>query len=169
MSSRSALPPTLSVFFALLLAAAPAPAPAPALPGPEQFFVGHTQGVGTVRVIIAGAHGVRDRSHGRIEPNGALLLDQVVEEEGKPARRRVWRLVRVGANRFTGTISDARGPVTGDVSGNVLHLSYRSMEGPSVEQWITVHPGGRAAHNRMVFRRFGMTVATLEAVIRRAD
>jgi hypothetical protein len=104
-----------------------------------------------------------------MDRGGALVLDQVVEEEGKPARTRSWRLVRIGADRFAGTISDARGAVTGEVAGNVLHLRYRSVEGPSVEQWVTIHANGRSAHNRMVFRRFGFTVATLEGEIRRLD
>ncbi len=136
---------------------------------PEHFFVGRTEGVGTVHVMLSGRHAVRDRSRGRMERGGALVLDQIVEEEGKPARRRSWRLVRTGANRFTGTITDARGPIAGEVAGNVLHLRYRLAEGPSVEQWITLQPGGRTATNRMTFRRFGLTVATLEGTIRRAE
>ena len=139
----------------------------PAL-APEQFFVGRTEGVGTVHVILSGRHGVRVHSRGRMD-RGALLLDQRVEEEGRPARRRSWRLVRSGPNRFTGTISDARGPVSGEIAGNVLHLRYRSAEGPSVEQRITFQPGGRTAHNRMTFRRFGLTVATVEETIRRVE
>ena len=142
---------------------------APAVPAPEQFFVGRTEGQGIVHVMLSGRHGVRDHSRGHMERGGALVLEQLVEEEGKSARRRSWRLLRAGPNRFTGTISDARGPVTGELAGNILHLRYRSAEGPSVEQWITLHPGGRTAHNRMVFRRFGLTVATLEATIRRLD
>jgi len=142
---------------------------AAAVPAPEQFFVGRSEGEGVVHVILSGRHGVRDRGRGHMDRAGALVLDQVVEEEGKPPRRRVWRLVRSGPNRFTGTISDAQGPVTGELAGNVLHLRYRSAEGPSVEQWITLHPGGRTAHNRMVFRRFGLSVATLEGTIRRVD
>jgi hypothetical protein len=122
-----------------------------------------------VHVVLTGRHGVRDHSRGRIEHGGTLVLEQVVEEEGKPARTRSWRLVRIGADRFAGTISDARGQVTGEVAGNVLHLRYRSVEGPSVEQWVTIHAGGRTAQNHMVFRRFGLTVATLDAVIRRLD
>ncbi len=160
---------SLPVFFPLiLLAAAPATA---ARPGSalEQFFVGTTQGSGTVNVIMSGKHGMRDRSRGRLDAGGALLLDQVVEEEGKPARRRSWRLVRSGANRVTGSISDAKGPVAGALSGNTLHLKYRMAEGPSVEQWITLQPGGRAATNRMVFHRFGLKVATVESVIRKVD
>lgn len=142
---------------------------APAVPAPEQFFVGRTEGEAVVHVMLSGRHGVRDHSRGHMDRAGALVLNQLVEEEGKPPMRRSWRLVRSGPNRFTGTISDARGPVTGELAGNVLHLRYRSGEGPSVEQWITLHPGGRTAHNRMVFRRFGLSVATLEGTIRRAD
>ena len=152
----------------LLLAAAP-PAGPPADRGPEHFFAGRTEGVGTVHVMLTGRHGVRDRSRGRIERGNVLIIDQVVEEEGKPARARSWRLVRDAGNRISGSISDARGPVTGEVAGNVLHLRYRMAEGPSVEQSIILHPGGRTATNRMTFRRFGLRVATMESVIRRVD
>jgi hypothetical protein len=151
----------LSAFFGLLLLGQS--------PSPEQFFIGRTEGQGTAHVILSGRHTVRHRGHGRVARDGALLIEQVVEEEGKPPRRRTWRLVRAGPGHFTGTISDARGPVTGDVRGNVLHIRYRSVEGPSVEQWITVQPGGRAASNRMTFRRFGVQVATMEETIRRVD
>jgi len=136
---------------------------------PEHFFVGRTEGEGRVNMALSGSHGVRARGIGRIEQSGALVLDQIVEEEGKPARRLTWRLVRSGANRLTGTLTGAEGPVNGVVTGNVLHLSYRSSLGPWVEQWITMHPGGRSASNRMTFRRFGFGVATMEEVIRRVD
>jgi hypothetical protein len=154
---------------AFLLLALAAAAPAPAGSALEQFFLGTTEGSGTVSVAVAGKHGVRDRSRGRRDDKGALILDQVVEEEGKPARRRTWRLVRSGASAVTGTISDARGPVKGDLTGNTLHLSYRLAEGPSVEQWITLQPGGRSARNRMIFRRFGLKLATVETVMRKID
>ncbi|MEA3031979.1 MAG: hypothetical protein QOG13_3304 [Sphingomonadales bacterium] len=149
----------------LLLVQAPAAVPLPH----EQFFVGRTAGESIVRVMLAGSHGVRDRGRGHIDRDGALVIDQTVEEEGKPARRRQWRLVRGAAGRFTGTISDARGPVAGEVWGNVLHLRYRTLDGVSVEQWITLHPGGRTAHNHMTFHRFGLNVATLDGTIRRLD
>ena len=145
----------------LLVTQAPAASPL------EQFFIGRTHGEGTVRMMMARPHAVRDRSVGRVDRSGALILEQVVEEEGKPARRRSWRLVRSGAHTVTGTISDARGPVTGELRGNILSLRYRAAEGPSVEQTITLDPGGHTATNRMTFRRFGLRVATVQSVIRR--
>ena len=156
---------TFSAFLAFLLVAAQGAAPGSAL---ERFFVGRTEGAGTVRVIVAGGHGVRDRAVGRME-RGALVIDQVVEEEGKPPRRRRWRLVRSGAKAITGTISDVRGPVAGTLDGNTLHLRYRLAEGPTVEQWITLQPGGRTASNRMIFRRLGLRIATVESVLRRVE
>jgi hypothetical protein len=136
---------------------------------PEQFFVGRTEGTGTVHVMLSGRHAVRVHSRGRMDPRGALVLDQRVEEEGKPARTTRWRLTRSGRGRIAGTIAGARGPVTGEIVGNVLRLRYRSAEGPQVEQSITFHPGGRTAHNRMIYRRFGLTVARVEETIRRVE
>ena len=46
----------------------------------ERFFIGTTEGSGTVDVIMSGRHTVRDRSHGRKDASGALILDQTVEE-----------------------------------------------------------------------------------------
>jgi hypothetical protein len=150
--------------FALLMQ--PQASPSAAL---EKFFTGLTEGTGTVAVMFSGRHGLRDRTRGRLDAGGALILDQVVEEEGKPARKRVWRLVRSGVSGVTGTISDAKGPVTGEFAGGTLHLRYRLQEGPSVEQWITLQPGGRSATNRMSFRRFGMKVASVESTLRKLE
>ena len=157
--------PTAVIIAGLLMAP---PAPGSAL---ERFFVGTTVGLGTVDEIGPGRRGVRDVTRGRIDATGALHLDQTVDEEGKPSRRRVWRLVRAGGNRITGTINDVRGPVTGELNGNVLHLRYQMRDSPkpSVEQWITLQPDGRSASNRMVFRRFGLKLATVESVSRRTD
>lgn len=118
---------------------------------------------------MSGKHTVRDRSQGRKDASGALLLDQTVEEQGKPPRRRTWRLVPSGGNRITGTINDVKGAVTGEVTANTLHLRYKMLDGPSVEQWITLQPDGRTAKNRMIYRRIGVKVATVETVIRRVE
>jgi hypothetical protein len=153
----------LSTVLAVLLFAPPPTAP-------EHFFIGRTEGAGTVHMILSGSHKVRDHSRGRLDKTGALILEQIVEEEGKPALRRSWRLVRAGGNRISGTISDAVGPVSGEIAGSVLHLRYRAREGnASVEQWITLQPGGRTASNRMVFRKFGLKAATLDSTIRKLD
>jgi hypothetical protein len=121
-------------------------------------------------MTFAGSHKVRDVSRGHLDKSGALILEQLVYEEGKPARRRSWRLARGGGNRIAGTISDAIGPVTGEIRGNVLHLRYQAKEASAqVEQWITINPGGRTASNRMVFKKFGFKAASLNSTIRKLD
>jgi hypothetical protein len=156
----------MTILSALLLLVASAPA----APTPEQFFSGRTEGSGTAHMTLGGSHKVSDVSRGRLDKSGALILDQVIYEEGKPPRRRTFRLVRSGPNRISGTISDANGPVTGDIRGNVLHIKYQTRaEKAHVEQWITLHPGGRTASNRMVFKKFGFKAATLTSTIRKLD
>lgn len=156
----------ISVLVAVLLAASPESSSTSSL---ERFFIGTTEGSGTVQMIASGRHGVTDRSEGRKDASGALLLDQTVEEEGKPARRRSWRLVREGDNRITGTISDVKGTVEGELTGDTIHLRYRMKDGPSVKQSISIQPGGRTAKNRMTYHRFGLKVATVETVIRKVE
>ncbi|MES2442444.1 MAG: DUF3833 family protein [Pseudomonadota bacterium] len=157
---------SLPTFLGLLLLVVAQGAP-PA--GPEHFFVGRTEGTGSVQIMLSGKHKISDRSTGRIDAGGVLVLEQLVDEEGKPARKRSWRLSRSAPDRITGTISDARGAVTGEIKGKVLYLRYRSTEGPWVEQSITLNPDGRTATNRMTFTRLGIQVATLVSTIRRLD
>lgn len=135
----------------------------------ERFFMGTTESSGTVDTIMSGRHTVRNRSEGRMDASGALLLDQVVEEQGKPARRSTWRLVHAGGNRITGTTNDVRGPVTGEITDNSLHLRYQMKNGTSVKQWITLQSDGRSARNRMTYHRFGIKVATVVTEIRKVE
>jgi hypothetical protein len=68
---------SLSVSLALVLVTAP-PATAP-----EHFFVGRTEGAGTVQMIWS----ARTRSataRGPLDKSGALILEQVVEGTGSP-------------------------------------------------------------------------------------
>lgn len=135
----------------------------------ERFFAGRTEGSGSVRIILSGTSAVRSQGRGRILPDGSLSLDHVVHQEGEPERRRTWHMRRSAPGRYTGTISDARGPVSAEVQGNRVHVTYRTREGYAVDQWITFNADGRTASNQMTFRRMGVRVATLQETIRRVD
>jgi len=139
----------------------------PQASGLERFFAGRTEGNGSVRIIMSGTSNVRTQGQGRVLPDGTLVLEHVVHQQGAPERRRTWRMRRTAPGRYTGTISDARGPVTAESSGNRVHVTYRTREGHSVDQWITFNPDGRTATNNMTFRRMGIRVATLQETIRR--
>ena len=134
---------------------------------PVAFFSGRTRGEGRLTVAFAGARPVRVESRGTAEADGGVVLDQSVREGDRPVRRRQWRLRPLGAGRWAGTLSDAGGPVTGEVTGHRLHLRFRLKSGLRAEQWLELQAGGRTALNRMVVTKWGVPVARLTETITR--
>jgi len=145
-----------------------ADAAAPAFPV-ARFFAGRTEGEGVLTVMMSGQRRIRVTSRGRAEPGGAIILDQTIHEESKPARSRSWRLSEVAPGRYAGTLTDAAGPVTGTAEGNRLHLRYAMRGGMEVDQWLTLAPDGRSARNVLRVRKLGIPVAALEETIRKLD
>ena len=94
-------------------------------------------------------------------------MQQTVEEPGKPATRREWRIRQASPGHFVGTLSDAAGPIQGILSGNRLRLRFRMKGRLEAEQSIHLEPGGAPAHNLMMIRKFGFVVATLDEAIDR--
>jgi hypothetical protein len=135
---------------------------------PEQFFLGRTEGRGTIKEAFSSRYGFAQVGIGRLDGDGTLVLDQQVKREGKPQEHRLWRMRKLKDGRYTGTISDARGPVTAEVAGNCLHLRFTIARGGfQAEQFLYLQPGGQSALNRMTLKKFGVTVATIEETIRR--
>ena len=90
----------------------------------------------------------------------------MAQDRGHRPETRQWRFRRLGPNRYAGTLSDAAGPVAGEVQGNMLHLRYPMKGGVSAEQWIYLQPDGRTALNRMRLTKLGITVGRLDETIR---
>ncbi|WP_416908509.1 MAG: DUF3833 family protein [Polymorphobacter sp.] len=131
-----------------------------------RFFEGATQGRGTLKIVFQGREEVRVAGRGRVE-DGVIILDQTVWRGERAAETRQWRLRADGAGRLSGTLSDAAGPVSGAVEGNVLHLRFSMNGGVKADQWLTLQPGGARVENVMVMRKFGLPVARLDEVILR--
>ena len=142
-----------------LSAGAPAQAPKPF--DPVAFFTGPTQGRGALKEMIGKEKRTTTQSVGKIDKDGWLVLDQKVLVEGDPVRQRRWRLKLVSPGKYRGTLSDAKGPVEAEVSGQSAKIRYMMKGGLKVEQTLTPLAGGRALSNRATFRKFGMKVATL--------
>jgi len=155
----------------LALAATGLAAPAAAAPAssasPMAFFEGRTVTEGTTKVVMKNPYKVRSEGVGRIEPDGTLLLVQQVEESGKPQRERRWRIRQVAPNRFSGTMSDAAGPVQVEKVGPRFRFSFRIKGGLAVEQWLTPLADGTSDKSTLTVRKLGIAVATGEALIRR--
>ena len=166
-------PLALSLAFALSAPAVRAADPSPAHASPAndiaRFFSGRTEGLGSLKVIMHRAVNVSVHGTGRTDPDGSLVLSQIVNEGDKPARTRTWRIREITPGRFSGTLSDARGPVTLDRAGGRLHIAFTGIDGNGYEQWLTFAPDGRSAHNTLEVRKYGMTVANLDETIRKLD
>jgi uncharacterized protein DUF3833 len=128
---------------------------------PVAFFTGPTRGQGELKELIGKAKRTVTVSAGHVDKDGWLVIDQKVSVEGDPVRQRQWRLKQVAPGKFRGTISDAKGPVEAEISGQTGRIRYVMKNGIKVEQVLTPLPGGRALDNRATFRKFGMKVATL--------
>ena len=100
-------------------------------------------------------------SVGRADKDGLLTLDQKVAIEGEPLRIRRWRLRQAGPGRYTGTLTDATGPVEAQAIGQSIRIRYTMKDGLKVESWLAPLPGGRAFDNKTSITKWGMKVATL--------
>lgn len=147
---------------ALLLAAAAAQF------DPVAFFQGRTQGVGTLKAAFQKSKTIRVESVGASQKDGTLLLTQVIHEPGKAPRTRLWRIRKEATGRYSGTLTDAKGPVRVDVEPTGIRIRYRDKDNLDFDQRLTA-TGPRQLHNRMTVRRFGLRVATFDEIIRKLD
>lgn len=134
----------------------------------QRFFAGHTRGEGELKIIFAEPARVVVHGDGRIAPGGILVLDQVIDQQGKPRRQREWRIRETARGRYGGTLTDATGPITGETAGNALHLRFSAPGDEDYEQWLFLSPDGQMARNLMTVRKWGIAVATLDETIVKA-
>lgn len=146
---------------------------------PFIFFAGETRGTGTLSKAFAGDTLVRVEGSGRIEqevvreagwaaaPRRVLLLDQVVHEGDKPARKRQWRLHAAGPGVYEGTLSGAASPVTARSEGNRLVITFSLKGGFPVQQDLILSDDGKHAQNVMRVTKLGVTMAVLAEDIRK--
>lgn len=120
----------------------PAPLPDASAFDPIAFFDSRTQGTGILRIAFHHAEHTLVEGSGHAEGADAIVLDQTVRRGDKTPTHREWRLTRIAPGRYTGTLSDAVGPVTGDVRNDRLHLAFRTKGGLGAQQWLVLQPGG---------------------------
>jgi hypothetical protein len=151
----------------LFIASAATPASNPQLVDPLHFFEGRTENSGTAKVVFHRPFRTRTVGLGRIARDGSLTLVQRVEEEGKPPHERRWQVKRTAPNRYLASMTDAIGPVVIDSIGSGYRFRFTMKGNLGVEQWLTPLAGGSSAKSVTKVRKFGMTVATSDTVIRK--
>ena len=144
-------------------------APSGASFDPADYFLGRTGGEAVLHKMFGKPVRITVESVGRKASNDDLILDQVVREAGKAPDRRRWVLRRVSANRFTGTMTAAEGPVEVEVEGPGASIRYRMKGRLKVEQQLTLQPDGKTVRNHMTVKKLGLRVARLDETIRKLD
>ena len=147
----------------------PIQAPEPVF-DPMVFFAGRTNGEGALDLRFGAKRTLRVDGMGRMEPDGSFRLDQTVAYADSSVEKRFWILRRVNATHYAATLSDAKGDVSAEVKGNLLHLRYLVRQ-PAVyvEQWLYLQPGGRTVDNQMQVTVLGVPWARLSETITRAE
>jgi len=143
------------------------PAAANARFDPVAWFTGVSHGDGTLHKLLSSPVRTSVDSVGRPDGAGGMILDQTLREPGKPPRKREWVMRPVGQNRFTGTLTDASGPVDLTVTGARAIIRYPMKGGLEVRQQLALQSDGRTLLNRLSVRKFGLEVAHLDETIRK--
>jgi hypothetical protein len=152
----------------LLAAAAPAAEPGPAL-DMLGFFTGKTHAENVMKIAFQAPHKLVVDSTGGRNKEGEFVLIDNVQEEGKPARKRVWAMHPVGPNHFTGTLTDATGPVDVNVSGDAATIRYTMKDGGlKIVQQLQLQRDGSVS-NHVDARKLGLKFATVQGTIRKLD
>ena len=132
-----------------------------------RFFEGRTESIATIKLVMKKPYKSRSIGRGEIKSDGSLQLVQRVEDEGKPPHDRRWHIREVGPGKFSGTMSEAKGPVTIDEIDGKYRFRFKMKGNVSVEQWVTPLPGGRAANTKVTIRKMGVTVGQSEGTIKK--
>lgn len=155
-----ASPLLLTACTSIQLPAGPAPL------DPIAFFTGATRGQGTLKPLVGRSVTITVESRGTRE-GADLRLVQRITEGTKAPRTRTWIMRPAGPGRFTGSLTDAEGPVAISVEGPRATIRYRTPGGLSIRQQLALQPDGRTILNHLEARRFGIRLAVLEETISR--
>ena len=133
------------------------------------FFTGRTHADNVIKIAFHGPHKLIVDSTGGRNKEGQFVLIDNVQEEGKPPRKRTWVMQPAGANHFTGSLSDANGPVDVSVSGASATIRYTMREGAlKIDQQLTLQVDGSLS-NHVIARKFGIKFAEVDGTIRKLD
>ena len=104
---------------------------------------------------------------GKINSDGTLELVQHVKEQGGREFDRWWRIRQVAPSRFSGTMSEASGPVSVDRIGDRYRFRFAMKGNLSVEQWLTPQRDKTTAQTQLTVRKLGIAVVHSTGWIRK--
>lgn len=136
---------------------------------PLRFFEGRTESVGTVKIAMRKPYHSKAIGKGEILPDGTLILVQRVEDQGQLAKERRWKMRKVAPGRYTGTMSEARGPVSVEEVDGRYRFRFRMDGNVAIEQWLIPAADGKSAASKVIIRKYGVLVGRSDSVIRKLN
>lgn len=132
------------------------------------FFTGRTHADNNLKIVFHSTSKLIVDSVGKRQ-GGEFIQTDVVHEGNKPARTRVWRTHEIAPGHFGGTLTDATGPVDIRVRGNSVVIRYTMNGGLDIEETMTLRTDGKSLANHVIAKKFGLTFARVDGVIRKLD
>jgi hypothetical protein len=161
----------LGAAIAIVLLGATAASAAPEVPRLDMtaFFTGHSHADNVLKIAFHQPVKLIVDSVGGKGDRGDFVLIDTVHEGDKPVRTRKWVMRPAGPNHFTGTLTDATGPVDIVVSGETATVRYTMTGGLKVVQEMKLQGDGRTLSNHVDARKFGLKFARVDGTIRKLD
>jgi len=114
-----------------------------------------------VSLIVDSVGGKGDR--------GDFVLIDTVREGDKPVRQRKWIMRQAGPNHFTGTLTDATGPVDIQIDGDTAMIRYVMKGGLNIQQQLKLSADGKTLSNQVIAKKVGLKFARVEGTVRKVD
>lgn len=133
------------------------------------FFAGKTHAENILKIALKKPVPLLVDSVGGKGDRGDFVLIDTVHEGDKPVRTRKWIMRQTGPDRYSGTLTDATGPVDVQVDGKQALIRYVMKGGLQVEQRLELQADGRTVTNRVVAKKFGLKFARVEGTVRKLD
>jgi hypothetical protein len=132
------------------------------------FFTGRTHADNDIKIVFHSAHKLIVDTVGRRQGNEFIEVD-TVREQGKPVRARTWHMRELAPNHFTGTLSDATGPVDMTLTGTTATIRYVMNGGLNILEMMQLQRDGRTLSNHVEARKLGLRFARVDGLIRKLD
>lgn len=142
------------------------PAGSPIRLDPIAFFTGRTHGEGRLDKLFSSPVTISVEGVGR-RAGDTFILDQTISDSGKSPHVRRWTMRPISPGHYSGSLTDASGPVQFTVAGPRAFIRYTMKGGLKVEQQLALQSDGNTILNRLEVHKFGVRVATLNETIRK--